>query len=37
MRGHDVAVIWDATGERYRKGKGLSVIVDGKVLANEGT
>jgi hypothetical protein len=33
-RGHKVAVIWDRTGERYKKGKGLQVLVDGKVAAS---
>ncbi|HEY0679424.1 MAG TPA: glycosyl hydrolase family 65 protein [Chitinophagaceae bacterium] len=28
-----VTIIWDATGSKYRKGKGLSVWVDGKKIA----
>jgi hypothetical protein len=29
-RGHDVSIIYDETGRRYGRGKGLSVIVDGE-------
>ena len=32
--GHQIAVIWDKTGERYKAGKGLQVLVDGKKLAS---
>ena len=32
-RGHRVAVLWDRTGERYGKGVGLQVFVDGKASA----
>src|SRR5262249_1776586 len=32
-RGHRIAILWDATGERYGQGKGLHVIVDGEVVA----
>ena len=29
-RGHRVSVVWDKTGERYKLGAGLHVLVDGK-------
>lgn len=32
--GHNVTIIWDKDGSRYHKGKGLSVMVDGKVVGN---
>jgi hypothetical protein len=32
-RGHSVSVVWDRTGERYRLGKGLRLLVDGKEVA----
>jgi len=32
--GHDVSIIWDRAGTRYGRGAGLSIIVDGRVLAN---
>lgn len=31
--GHEISVIWDRTGERYRAGKGLQVLVNGKQAA----
>ena len=33
-RGHIVSVVWDGTGTHYNKGVGLSVLVDGQVVAN---
>lgn len=33
-RGHLVAVIWDRKGDRYGHGKGLHVLVNGKVAAS---
>ncbi|MCY3008076.1 MAG: discoidin domain-containing protein [Planctomycetota bacterium] len=33
LRGHEVSILWDRTGERYKLGKGLSVFVDGKRVA----
>jgi len=30
--GKDLAVVWDRDGSRYKKGKGLRVMADGKVL-----
>ena len=30
--GKDLAIVWDRDGSRYKKGKGLSVMADGKVL-----
>jgi hypothetical protein len=32
--GHDVSIIWDKLGIKYNRGKGLSIISDGKVIAN---
>lgn len=32
--GHDVSIIWDEDGSRYHKGKGLTVMVDGKIVGN---
>jgi hypothetical protein len=36
-RGRRVSIVWDKTGERYGKGAGLRVIVDGKALASSPT
>ncbi len=36
-RGHRVSVIWDKTGERYKRGAGLRVLVDGKEVAKSET
>lgn len=33
-RGHEIAVVWDRTGEHYRLGAGLHVLVDGEKLAS---
>jgi hypothetical protein len=33
-RGHRLSVIWDRSGERYHRGKGLQVLVNGKMLAS---
>ncbi|MCI4590469.1 discoidin domain-containing protein [Sphingobium sp. BYY-5] len=35
--GHKVAVTWDADGQHYRRGKGLSIEVDGKEVARRDT
>lgn len=35
--GHRVAVTWDADGSHYRRGKGLSVEVDGREVARRDT
>ena len=32
-RGHRVSVVWDKTGERYKLGAGLHVLVDGRKTA----
>ncbi|XZE18945.1 MGH1-like glycoside hydrolase domain-containing protein [Pirellulaceae bacterium SH449] len=32
-RDSDVSILWDRTGERYGRGKGLKVYVDGKLIA----
>jgi hypothetical protein len=36
-RGHRITVIWDKTGQRYKRGTGLSVLVDGKSIATSAT
>lgn len=36
-RGHLVSVVWDRTGTKYKKGKGLQVIVNGKQAATSPT
>ena len=33
-RGHLVSIIWDRSGERYKLGKGLTILVDGKKAAS---
>ena len=35
--GRDITILWDRTGKRYNKGKGLQVLVDGKPLARSDT
>ena len=35
--GHDLTVAWDADGSRYRQGRGLSVWVDGRLVARRET
>ena len=35
--GRSVTVLWDRTGEHYRKGKGLRILVEGKELASSPT
>jgi hypothetical protein len=37
IRGRRVTVVWDKTGERYGKGAGLRVLVDGKEALRTGT
>ncbi|WP_404477735.1 MGH1-like glycoside hydrolase domain-containing protein [Novosphingobium sp. BL-52-GroH] len=32
--GHQVSVTWDATGTRYRRGRGLAIEVDGREVAH---
>ncbi len=32
--GHSLTILWDKNGDRYHKGKGLRVLVDGKVAGN---
>jgi hypothetical protein len=32
--GHDVAIVWDRTGERYGVGEGLMLFVDGRRIAS---
>lgn len=29
-RGHTISILWDSTGERYKRGTGLQVYVDGQ-------
>lgn len=31
--GHDITIMYDADGQRYHQGKGLAILVDGKVKA----
>jgi len=31
--GHTLAIVWDATGKQYGHGRGLMLIVDGKMVA----
>ena len=33
-RGHDLTVLWDKTGDRYHRGSGLQVFLDGKQVAS---
>ena len=33
-RGHILTIIWDKDGQRYHQGSGLTLMVDGKVVAN---
>ena len=33
-RGHILTILWDKDGQRYHQGTGLTVMVDGKVVAN---
>jgi hypothetical protein len=35
--GRSVTIVWDRTGERYRKGKGLAAWVDGVEVARSAT
>jgi hypothetical protein len=35
--GYDVAILWDRDGQRYGKGRGLTVLVDGRLVANAPT
>ena len=34
--GHDLTVLFDRDGTRYGRGKGLVVLVDGKLFKKEG-
>lgn len=33
-RGHLLTIVWDRDGQRYHQGKGLTLMVDGRVVAN---
>lgn len=35
--GHNVTILWDKEGDRYHRGKGLRVFVDGKQVAHADT
>ena len=35
--GHDLALVWDRSGRKYGKGKGLHVLVGGEVVASSAT
>ena len=32
--GYKLTIVWDETGEKYKKGKGLMIFIDGKLRAN---
>ncbi|WP_372647734.1 discoidin domain-containing protein [Draconibacterium sp.] len=32
--GYNVSIVWDKTGERYKKGKGFRILADGKTIAS---
>ncbi len=32
-RGRELTVVWDKTGEKYKKGKGLMIFIDGELKA----
>ena len=32
--GRVLTIVWDETGEKYGKGKGLQVFADGKLIAH---
>ncbi|MBT8045258.1 MAG: hypothetical protein KJO79_09940, partial [Verrucomicrobiae bacterium] len=36
-RGHLLTIIWDKTGKKYGKGKGLSILADGEIIARSDT
>lgn len=36
-RGHDITIIWDRSGDHYKRGKGLALLLDGKELARRET
>jgi hypothetical protein len=33
--GHRLAILWDPSGNVYRKGKGFCILIDGKVLSRQ--
>jgi hypothetical protein len=33
-RGHSLTIVWDKDGQRYHQGTGLTLMVDGEVVAN---
>lgn len=33
-QGHQLAIVWDRSGERYNIGKGLQILLDGKTIAS---
>ena len=35
--GHDLTILWDKSGEKYGKGKGLKLFIDGKEAAHAET
>lgn len=37
LRGHRVSVVWDRDGSRYKLGKGLRVLADGRTVASRET
>jgi hypothetical protein len=35
--GRTLTILWDKTGEKFHKGKGLRVLSDGREIAHSGT
>ncbi|MDR2042632.1 MAG: hypothetical protein LBP98_10015 [Tannerella sp.] len=35
--GHDIAILWDKDGKRYRRGKGFRVLIDGREAFSSAT
>jgi hypothetical protein len=35
--GHELTIVWDRTGGRYKRGAGLTIFVDGQRIAQRGT
>lgn len=35
--GHDLTILWDRTGEKYGRGRGLTIFVEGEIIAHSDT